>query len=278
VGFSRTAADTATHAFLWTKLKGIKDLATRGGNFSTASALNDLGRVVGYFGQVIRGFVNLGQARYFGARHVTWFVHRTQLAQRTFASGAILVLARAFLWTRAKGMQDLNNLIASNSGWLLIFAKSYERDFGDALALTTVATTVAVEIRVQMTDQERASLEPARPVNPKALEDFLEGRYHGTQTFISTLRKALDSKSAADEHGKAVSLLGRAIQEDPNFAPANVELANTNSRALASPQPISRNYVLTSPWAYVLSLCRSTRCLMLPIIDVYYKNPLVPQL
>jgi len=33
VGFSRTAADTATHAFLWTKLKGIKDLGM-GGNFS----------------------------------------------------------------------------------------------------------------------------------------------------------------------------------------------------------------------------------------------------
>ena len=97
-----------------------------------------------------------------------------------------------------------------------IFAKSYERDFGDALALqATVAATVADEIRVKMTGQEKARLKSPGPVNPKALNDYLEGKYHDTQTFINTLKNQPGTTSVEDEYAKAVARLERAIQEDP---------------------------------------------------------------
>jgi TolB-like protein/DNA-binding winged helix-turn-helix (wHTH) protein len=126
-----------------------------------------------------------------------------------------------------------------------IFAKSYERDFGDALALqATVAAAVADEIRVKMTDQERASLKPGRPVNPKALDDYLEGKYHDVITFINTLKNQPGTTSVEDEYAKAVACLERAIQEDPDFAPPYVALADTNNGDAINAETISRKKAL----------------------------------
>ena len=55
-------------------------------------------------------------------------VRRSPLLQRTLGNEAILVVqVHAFLWTRAKGMQDLNDLIPFNSGWQLNVATAANR-------------------------------------------------------------------------------------------------------------------------------------------------------
>lgn len=129
-----------------------------------------------------------------------------------------------------------------------IFAKSYERDFGDALTLqATVAAAIAHEIRVTLTEEEKARLIPKGPVNPKALDDYMEGRYQGIQTFVSTFTKLPPgSITVQDEYRTAVSLLKRAIQEDPNFAEAYVELANTDTQGPVDAAHISEKKTLVA--------------------------------
>ena len=59
-----------------------------------------------------------------------------------------------------------------------LWAKSYERDFKDVLALQSdVASDIAREIQLQVTPNERAKLAKRRPVNPDAFEEYLRGRY-----------------------------------------------------------------------------------------------------
>ena len=57
VGSSNLAGDQASHAFLWTKAKGMRDLGTLGGSSSDASWINDFGVVSG-------GSTLLGNSQY----------------------------------------------------------------------------------------------------------------------------------------------------------------------------------------------------------------------
>ena len=61
-----------------------------------------------------------------------------------------------------------------------LWADAYDRNLQDVLALqSTVARTIADQIRVQITPTERARLQAPRPINPAALEAYLQGEYHG---------------------------------------------------------------------------------------------------
>jgi probable HAF family extracellular repeat protein len=74
-----------THAFLWTDGVGMTDLGHLGGGSSTALAINNNGIVVG---------------------------------TSTLIDGT----SRAFRWTRAEGMIDINTLLPRSSGWVLFGA------------------------------------------------------------------------------------------------------------------------------------------------------------
>ena len=74
-----------THAFLWTEGVGLTDLGHLGGGTSRATALSNNGIVVG---------------------------------TSTLINGT----SRAFRWTQAGGMIDLNTLLPPNSGWVLLEA------------------------------------------------------------------------------------------------------------------------------------------------------------
>lgn len=74
-----------THAFLWTEGVGMIDLGHLGGRRSLATAISNTGIVVG-------------------------------------TSTALNGASRAFRWTQAGGMTDLNTLLPSNSGWVLTVA------------------------------------------------------------------------------------------------------------------------------------------------------------
>jgi len=101
-----------------------------------------------------------------------------------------------------------------------IWADTYDRDMRDVLALqSTVASTIADELRVRMTPGEQAQLHSWRPVTLKAHEAYLQGRYHLELEWDAVFRKD-KSKLAADEDQKAEDFFRQAIQEDPNYAPS----------------------------------------------------------
>jgi probable HAF family extracellular repeat protein len=83
-----TATGGLWHAVSWNAANNIQDLGVLpGGNYSIAFGVNDSGVVVGY------GNISTN------APH-------------------------AMVWTAAQGMQDLNNLIPANTGWVLINANA----------------------------------------------------------------------------------------------------------------------------------------------------------
>ena len=82
-------ADTSAsrHPALWNSVGRIRDLGTLPGGFGTAFGVNDLNQVVGY---------------------------------STTASND----PHAFIWSAKTGIQDLNDLIPSNSGWVLVWGSA----------------------------------------------------------------------------------------------------------------------------------------------------------
>jgi probable HAF family extracellular repeat protein len=82
-----------THAVLWSASGGISDLGTLPGDtLSAASNINFFGQVIGSSGNT---------------------------ATCDFGASPYEVTGRPFIWTRRRGMQDLNTLISANSGWVL---------------------------------------------------------------------------------------------------------------------------------------------------------------
>jgi eukaryotic-like serine/threonine-protein kinase len=114
-----------------------------------------------------------------------------------------------------------------------IWAKHYEGSFQDALNLQSqVATSIADEIRVRMTKNQRASLKANQPRNPKALEAYLQGQYYL-------------KKWQPQDAEKAVEYFKQAIADDPNFAMAYVSLAKAyaNSEPSAKTAPLQRDAI-----------------------------------
>ena len=100
-----------------------------------------------------------------------------------------------------------------------IWAQSYERDLKDVLALQSkVASAIAEEIRVKMTPGEQAQLNSRRPVNLKAHEAYLQGRYHlqleENAAFKKDKARVMDAESE-----KAKAYFQQAIKEDADYAP-----------------------------------------------------------
>lgn len=93
-----------------------------------------------------------------------------------------------------------------------LMTETYERDFGDVLALQReVAESIAERVRVKLTPEQRLRLQQAVGVNPEAYEAYI-------------MAISLDW-SRQQQLKKSQSYLEKAIQKDPGFAPAYVELA-----------------------------------------------------
>jgi probable HAF family extracellular repeat protein len=123
-----------SHGFEWTSADGMKDLGTlSGGDTSMANAINSSGIIVGQSnsGSVltwhavkwdgnneIEDLGTLPGGTYsvaFGINDSSEVVGYGNIADNA---------AHAMLWTSTGGMQDLNDLIATNSGWVLINANA----------------------------------------------------------------------------------------------------------------------------------------------------------
>ena len=94
-----------------------------------------------------------------------------------------------------------------------LWAESYDSELGDILTVQgQVAQAVAREIQVKLTPEEQRLLGSARPVNPKAHDDYLKGQY---------LCKR-DNREGLD---KAIQYFQQAINEDSNDPLAYAGLA-----------------------------------------------------
>ena len=98
-----------------------------------------------------------------------------------------------------------------------LWAKNYESELRDILAVQSeVARSVAEEVKITLTPQERARLAAARPVDPEAYEAFLKGRHYWYRRSLGALTKSLE-------------YLQLATAKDPTFALAHAGLADSFS-------------------------------------------------
>ena len=94
-----------------------------------------------------------------------------------------------------------------------IWARTYERDMRDVLALQAeVATAIASEVQVQLTARQQRKITAAAPVSPRAYELYLRGvdAYHRWEE--SSMNAALE-------------FFGQALAIDSTYAPAWAMLA-----------------------------------------------------
>ncbi|MEO8811106.1 MAG: tetratricopeptide repeat protein [Rhodanobacter sp.] len=97
----------------------------------------------------------------------------------------------------------------------VLWAKSYERDARDVLALQdAMASAIAEEINVRLTPDEHARLTSVKAVIPAAYDAYLKGRYFFNRPSDENLRKA-------------ITQFEQAINLDPDFAPAYSGLSDT---------------------------------------------------
>ena len=116
-----------------------------------------------------------------------------------------------------------------------LWARSYERELTDILTLQSeVARAIADEVRVQVTPEERARLEPKGPVNPEAHMAYLQGRFLWNRWNTEALEESLLH-------------FGQALAADPGYALAYAGLAdsystlgNTNALPPAEAYPRAR--------------------------------------
>jgi TolB-like protein/DNA-binding winged helix-turn-helix (wHTH) protein/tetratricopeptide (TPR) repeat protein len=95
-----------------------------------------------------------------------------------------------------------------------LWAETYDRDLGDILKLQDeVARSIAQQVRAQLSPTQ---LRSAQTVNAAAYDDYLRGRLYFFNGF-----------TRPDSLRKAQHYFEQALQEDPNFAPADAGLADT---------------------------------------------------
>ena len=89
-----------------------------------------------------------------------------------------------------------------------LWARTYERDLGDILTLQNeLARTIAGEIRVRVTAEERGRLARVRSVHPQAFDAYLKGWYFWGQFTEDAFRKGIEQ-------------FEEAIRLDPGYAAA----------------------------------------------------------
>jgi probable HAF family extracellular repeat protein len=121
-GFSN-ASDGAWHAFLWSASTGMQALPNaKGASSASGNGINNLGQVAGGSGNYAILWDSTTAAENMGVLPgQTW---STAFAVNDAGEAVGWSGFRAFVWNRAKGIQDLNDLIPANSGWFLSTANA----------------------------------------------------------------------------------------------------------------------------------------------------------
>ncbi len=115
---------------------------------------------------------------------------------------------------RADGRVRINAQLVHVDRQTHLWSEAFDRDLKDILALQSdVARAVAQQINVKLNPQEEARLAATRVVNPVAHEAYMRGRFHWNNRTRAGMQKAI-------EHFR------RAIELDPDYAPAYAGLAD----------------------------------------------------
>jgi TolB-like protein len=116
--------------------------------------------------------------------------------------------------TRAENRVRVTAQLIEASGDQHLWARTYERDLKDVLALQdAIAQDIAEQIRVKLTPKERSQLTQAHAVDPEAYDAYLRGRYRW-------------SKRGA-EVWKGLDYFQKAIEKDPSYALAYAGIADS---------------------------------------------------
>jgi serine/threonine-protein kinase len=139
----------------------------------------------------------------------------TEKAAREIASELnvdAIVEASVFRVGDSVGIQArLVNASTEESVW----SGSYDADLRNVLAVFRgVTRAIAEEIQLVLTPETQAQLARAQPVDPEAYEDYLRGRFHRQRLTPADLQAGLQYLEAA-------------LERDPGFAMAEVEIART---------------------------------------------------
>lgn len=126
-GFADLACVCPYHAFVWSAETGMVDLGKSGSGISQAQAINDLGQIAGY---VENG--SAYQAVFWDSNGDVEVLDALSTNSGAFAINNLGQVVGennypstrtpqyyAFIWTQQTGMQNLNDLIPSGSGWVL---------------------------------------------------------------------------------------------------------------------------------------------------------------
>ena len=96
-----------------------------------------------------------------------------------------------------------------------VWSQSYDRDLSEILAVQKeVASTIAAQVRADLTPHERMQFSSPRMVKPEAYDWYLRGRFYA-------------QRQNKEDNETAMLALERAIAIDPTFALAYAELAQT---------------------------------------------------
>jgi TolB-like protein/tetratricopeptide (TPR) repeat protein len=115
-----------------------------------------------------------------------------------------------------------------------LWANTYERDMRDVFTLEREVTDdIARHVRSRVATQRQLSSSQPRPVNPNALDAYLQGNYH--------LNKGLYTGARDEELRKAAEFFQHAIDADPAFVAAYVGLAEAHDNLL---QPSSGDFAI----------------------------------
>ncbi len=100
-----------------------------------------------------------------------------------------------------------------------LWAKSYDRDFKDVLAVESeVSQEIADALQANLSPSESNALTSTRTHDTEAYDLFLRGEYELHQA---------ESSLAADTYDRADAFYRKALARDPNFAEAAAELARS---------------------------------------------------
>lgn len=125
VGYSNTA-NGVSFGFIWSQEKGMQNLGSLpSGGGSTASAINNLGQIAGTSncgGTCLHAVLwskTAGTIQDLGTLPGSTGSSATGINNKGQVVGGTYGLDHAFIWSQTTGMQDLNDLIPANSGWVL---------------------------------------------------------------------------------------------------------------------------------------------------------------
>ena len=116
-----------------------------------------------------------------------------------------------------------------------IWTEEYQREYRSLLDVQAeVARSIAEQIEVSLTPEDRARLASTHPVDPEAYENYLKGRYYFNQRTADALNKSIASfqQAIAKDSDYALAYSGLADAYAANVLPVIREIRRASATSL----------------------------------------------